>query len=65
VRPTTLFCNRSLPPKKYYAAMGKGGTANPLRRNLITSAFNIHAQRTWNCITPLKGGQAVLHRRQA
>ena len=28
-------------------------------------AFNIHAQRTWNCINPLEGGQAVLHRRQA
>jgi len=27
--------------------------------------FNIHAQRTWNCINPLEGGQAVLHRRQA
>jgi len=27
--------------------------------------FNIHAQRTWNCSNPLKGGQAVLQRRQA
>ena len=27
--------------------------------------FNIHAHRTWNCNNPLKGGQAVLQRRQA
>jgi hypothetical protein len=32
-------------------------------RNLFL--FNIHAQRTWNCINPLEGGQTVLHRRQA
>jgi len=35
--------------------------ANPEHRH----KFNIHAQRTWNCINPLEGGQAVLHRRQA
>ena len=32
---------------------------------VIPAEFNIHAQRTWNCISPLEGGQAVLHRRQA
>ncbi len=26
--------------------------------------FNNHAQRTWNCNNPLKGGQVVLQRRQ-
>jgi len=25
----------------------------------IKSLFNIHAQRTWNCISPLEGGQVV------
>ena len=33
--------------------------------NINWQQFNIHAQRTWNCINPLEGGQAVLHRRQA
>jgi hypothetical protein len=27
--------------------------------------FNIHAQRTWNCVNPLEGGQAGLYKRQA
>jgi hypothetical protein len=35
------------------------------RVQALLDQFNIHAQRTWNCINPLEGGQAVLHRRQA
>ena len=58
----------------FYSSTMRSCTGNNFNRQEILLAiqapdliqqFNIHAQRTWNCINPLEGGQAVLHRRQA